>query len=144
MVELVMTMAIMAIAGAMGYGAWVQYKAHSCARFAATQFVQDLRFAREQALVRSTPVTVTYDMEDYHVTYQNGVATVEILYGELAKKYGPPLSMQPTSGTIVFDYRGTMSSFSPATAPPNTLRFRTAPGVVKRVTVLATGFSRVE
>ena len=89
-------------------------------------------------------MTVTYDMNDYHITYNNGGVTVAILNGELAEKYGPPLTMTPTSRTIVFDYRGTMSSFSPVTVPSNTLIFGTAPGVVKRVTVLATGFSRVE
>ncbi len=144
MIEMVITLGIMGVALTLGYGAWVQYKAHSCARFAATQFVQDLRFAREQALVRSTTITVSYTMDNYIVTYNNGTTDVEILRGELAEKYGPPLTMEPTAGSVVFDYRGTLSSFSPATTPSNTVRFGTSPGVVKRVTVLATGFSRVE
>lgn len=151
-VELIITLAVLSIVTYLGNGAWQKYKAHTCARYAAEQFVQDLRYAREQALARSTSILVDYSLTGGYAIYArpafNADGTIDpsnlgapIKVGELAKKYGPPLTMEPASGRIVFAYMGTLNTTA---TTQNWVEFGTTPGVVRRITVLITGFSRVE
>lgn len=143
--ELIVVLVILSIAGTFAYSSWIREKHRNCAKYAAEQFVQDLRFAREQALVRSTPVTITFNINNYTISCQpaGSPSPVVIRTNGLADKYGPPLTMNPEEGVIVLDYRGMLASFSVETTPRNTIVFGTAPGVVRSVTIQETGFSLV-
>ncbi|MGE5527891.1 MAG: GspH/FimT family pseudopilin [Patescibacteria group bacterium] len=151
--EIVIALGILAIAGMLTYSSWGKYKARSCGRYAAMQFVQDLRFAREQALVRSTNVYVKFGRHPGYTIYAGPTidpvthrvdpdhkGTV-IKTGELYEKYGPPLTMTPEEGEILFTHLGTLNSDATTVTR---VTFGTVPGIVKSITVLPTGFSRLE
>lgn len=143
-IELVITLAIVAVALTMGYGAFEGYKQHSCARFAAQQMVEDLRYAREQALLRSSDIRISYSLDSgYDIIAIDGST---IKHNGLKEKYGKPLRMSPTSGLIVLDYRGRLKSFeAPAGTPatPHVLSFGTVPNVDRQIEILDTGFTRL-
>lgn len=147
-IEILLALAIVGMVAGLGIFSYASYKARSCARFAAEQFVQDLRYAREQAMMRNCTVAVDFTMVDYRIgpidrTLPGNPISIVIKTNELTKRYGPPLTMTPASGRFAFTYQGVRDD-TVTNVAGNQVIFGTTPGIVRRITVLPTGFSLVE
>ena len=145
MIELVIVLSILSICAALGYSGWMKYRIQSAALDAANQFVQDLRYAREQAMIRSVTVSIEWDQTGYRIKANDGTVLAS---EDLRRKYGKFLRMQP-SGTpspcrVSFDYRGLRLDGDAATniGPLFQVSFGTEK-TIRRVQILPTGFCRV-
>ena len=56
LIELVLVLGVMSLVATIGYSGWSKYRYQTAARMSANQFMQDLRYAREQAQIRATTV----------------------------------------------------------------------------------------
>ncbi len=104
LIELVLVLGVMALVATIGYSGWSKYRYQTAARMAANQFMQDLRYAREQAQVRATTIRVTWSGNQYTIATKDGT-TIKAANLML---YGPMMKITPPAGKISFDYRGTL------------------------------------